>query len=363
MSNPLGPEFARLSPAARAFVLNRMSPPRPPEPTPQQAPAWSQNVAAASSGVADRASPSLSTSGSVLPAAGAGAALGAGVVTYAQYADRLNRVRAAIIMMVRYGSTVDGAAAAAGVSIAEMEAMIAGASGPAIIAAGVSSTSAAAAGAGTAVAAGAAAGGEGGSLFGPLGILAGLAVGAAIAGGIYLWHRSSGNSTPNAVAAVATASPSPDQTPTPVSTPAGGDVPSTDSASPAPTGSTEASPADSASPAGTAGTGQSLDVNGSYAVQYGMGVGGCGSQPPPPTITVSASGTSVSVRLGTETMRGSVGGDGSFTATDNLANGTMYSITGTFVTASNPVSITNGSYDVTRDPSGCGYQFTAQRNG
>jgi hypothetical protein len=175
--------------------------------------------------------------------------------------------------------------------------------------------------AGTAIAAGGASGVEGGALFGPVGIVAGLAIGTAIAAGVYLWHSNSNSGPPAPASAGFAASQRASSTPTP------------------------------AAPAS--------DLSGTYVITYGEAVGGCGAGTPPATMTISLSGDTITVTLGSVTMRGHVSGGGSFAAVDVLNGGATYSISGTF--AKEPVTVQHGSYSLTRDTSGCGYSYTAAK--
>ena len=118
-------------------------------------------------------------------------------------------------------------------------------------------------------------------------------------------------------------------------------------------------------PARTQEPAGAVAVDGTYTVDPAstQGIGGCGSAGPT-TLTVSSNGTVATVHFGSAafTIRGTLDtSSNSLQAESTDPDGTKHGLHGTFSSNAGVTRFT-GTYDTIRDPSGCGYQFTAQKN-
>lgn len=118
-------------------------------------------------------------------------------------------------------------------------------------------------------------------------------------------------------------------------------------------------------PARTQEPTETVSVDGTYTVDPAsvQGIGGCGPDGPT-SMAVSSNGSTVTVsfRSASSTVHGTLDtSSNSIQASSTDADGTKHDVQGTFSSNAGVTRFT-GSYDVIKDPAGCGYQFTAQKN-
>jgi hypothetical protein len=108
---------------------------------------------------------------------------------------------------------------------------------------------------------------------------------------------------------------------------------------------------------------KTVQVDGSYTIDPSsvQAIGGCGSSTGPTSMTVSGTGTTVNIAG--KTLRGTY--DASSNAIDVSATDTngfsQLTLRGTFSSNAGATRF-NGSYDITDNTAGCGYQFSALKS-
>jgi len=111
---------------------------------------------------------------------------------------------------------------------------------------------------------------------------------------------------------------------------------------------------------------ETVAVDGTYTVDPAstQAIGGCGSGTGPTSLTVSSNGSAATVYFGSSgfTLHGTFDASSSSVQAESTdPDGTKHGLHGSFSSNAGVTRFT-GTYDVTRDTSGCGYQFTAQKN-
>ncbi|HXA27963.1 MAG TPA: hypothetical protein VN193_04370 [Candidatus Angelobacter sp.] len=111
---------------------------------------------------------------------------------------------------------------------------------------------------------------------------------------------------------------------------------------------------------------ETVSVDGTYTVDPAsrQAIGGCGSDPGPTSMTVSSNASTITVIFQTRsaTVHGTLDTSANTVqATSTDSDGTKHDVQGSFSSNAGVTRFT-GTYDVIKDPAGCGYQFTAQKN-